>query len=35
MDVAGNLHEPKVTTETLPVIRQTLQIFGTRPETSN
>ncbi|MHC4295725.1 MAG: hypothetical protein ACYS7Y_00340, partial [Planctomycetota bacterium] len=35
MDVAGNLHEPKVTTETLPVIRQTLQIFGTRPATSN
>ncbi len=35
MDVAGNLHEPKVTTETLPVIRQTLGVFGTRPATSN
>lgn len=31
IDVSGNIHEPKVTTETLPVIRETLQIFGTKP----
>jgi len=35
--VSGNIHEPKVTTETLPVIGETLQIFGAKPKpaTSN
>lgn len=33
--VTGNIHEPKVTTETLPVIGETLQIFGTKPPASN
>ena len=32
--VSGNIHEPKVTTETLPVIEDTLQIFGTKPPAS-
>ena len=30
--VTGNIHEPKVTTETLPVIGETLQIFGSKPK---
>jgi hypothetical protein len=35
IDVAGDLHEPQITTETLPVIRETLQVLGTRPASSN
>jgi hypothetical protein len=35
IDIAGDLHEPKITTETLPVIRETLQVLGTRPTKSN
>jgi hypothetical protein len=35
IDVAGNLHEPKITTETLPVIRETLQVLGAGPAKSN
>ena len=35
IEVAGDVHEPKITTETLPVIRETLQVLGTRPATSN
>jgi len=35
MDVTGDLYDPKVTTKTLPLIEQTLQIFGTKPETQN
>jgi len=35
--VSGNIHEPKVTTKTLPVIGETLHIFGAKPKpaTSN
>ena len=33
--VSGNVHETKVTTETLPVIRDTLQVFGSKPPASN
>jgi len=35
MDVTGDLYDPQVTTKTLPVIEQTLQIFGTKPDTQN
>ncbi len=35
MDVTGDLHDPKVTTKTLPVIDGTLQILGTKPAASN
>ncbi|UCE47400.1 MAG: hypothetical protein JSW47_17595, partial [Phycisphaerales bacterium] len=35
IDVSGNIHDPKVTTETLPVIRETLQVFGSKPAMSN
>jgi hypothetical protein len=35
MDVTGDLYDPKVTTKTLPVIEQTLQIFGTKPDAQN
>ena len=35
IDVAGDLHEPKITTETLPVIRETLQVLGAGPAKSN
>jgi hypothetical protein len=35
IDVAGDLHEPKITTETLPVIRDTLQILGTPASKTN
>ena len=35
MDVTGNLHDLKITTETLPVIGRTLEIFGTKPATTN
>lgn len=31
MQVSGNFHDPQVTTETLPVIKETLEILGTRP----
>jgi len=31
MRVSGNFHDPQVTTETLPVIKETLGILGTRP----
>jgi hypothetical protein len=34
IDVAGNLHEPKITTETLPVIRETLRVLGAGPARS-
>jgi len=33
MEVGGNLYDPKVTTRTLPVIKGTLEIFGTKPRT--
>jgi hypothetical protein len=35
MDVTGDLYDPKITTKTLPVIDQTLQIFGSKPDTQN
>jgi len=35
MDVTGDLYDPKVTTKTLPLIEQTLQIFGSKPEKQN
>jgi hypothetical protein len=35
MDVTGDLYDPKITTKTMPVIEQTLQIFGTIPDTRN
>jgi hypothetical protein len=35
MDVTGDLYDPKITTKTMPVIEQTLQIFGTIPGTRN
>jgi hypothetical protein len=31
MDVTGDLYDPKVTTKTLPLIEQTLNIFGSKP----
>jgi hypothetical protein len=31
MEVKGNAHDPVVTTRTLPVIKDTLEILGTRP----
>jgi len=34
IDVAGDLNEPKITTETLPVIRETLQVLGAGPAKS-
>ena len=33
MDVTGDFYDPKVTTKTLPVIEETLQILGTKPAT--
>jgi hypothetical protein len=33
MYVTGDLYDPKVTTKTLPLLEQTLQIFGTKPDT--
>ncbi len=33
IEVTGNFHDPKVTTKTLPVIGETLQILGTKPAT--
>jgi len=35
MSVSGDLYDPKVKTETLPVIEGTLQILGARPATRN
>lgn len=35
IDVAGDLHEPKITTETLPVIRDITQILGTPASKTN
>jgi len=35
IDVSGNIHDPKVTTETLPVIGETLRVFGSKPSESN
>jgi len=32
MEVTGNVHDPVVTTKTLPVIEDTLEILGARPE---
>ena len=32
MDVSGDLYDPKVTTKTLPLIEQTLNLFGTKPD---
>ena len=32
MDVSGDIYDPKVTTKTLPLIEQTLNIFGTKPD---
>jgi len=31
MDVSGDIYDPKVTTKTLPLIEQTLNIFGSKP----
>lgn len=31
MDVAGDLYDPQITTRTLPVIRKTMEILGTKP----
>ncbi len=33
MDVTGDFYDPKVTTKTLPLIEETLQILGTKPDT--
>jgi hypothetical protein len=33
MEVIGDFYDPKVTTKTLPVIGETLQILGTKPNT--
>jgi hypothetical protein len=35
MDVTGDLYDLKVKTKTLPVLEQTLRIFGSKPETQN
>ncbi len=35
MEIAGNFHDPEITTKTLPVIEETLQILGTKPATSD
>ncbi len=35
MDVAGSLYDPKITTKTLPVIEETLQILGAKPTAPN
>ena len=35
MDVTGNFYDPKITTKSLPLIEQTLQIFGSKPDTQN
>jgi hypothetical protein len=35
MDVTGDLYDLKVTTKTLPLLEQTLKIFGSKPETQN
>jgi len=32
MDVTGNFNDPKVTTKTLPLLEQTLNIFGSKPD---
>jgi len=32
MDVTGDFYDPKVTTKTLPLIEQTLNIFGSKPD---
>jgi len=32
MDVTGDIYDPKVTTKTLPLIEQTLNIFGTKQD---
>jgi hypothetical protein len=31
MDISGNIYDPQVTTTTLPVIKKTLEILGTKP----
>ncbi len=31
MDITGNVYDPQVTTTTLPVIKETLEILGTKP----
>ena len=35
IEVVGDLHDPKITTETLPVIGDTLQVLGARPYKTN
>ncbi|UCC97654.1 MAG: AsmA-like C-terminal domain-containing protein [Phycisphaerales bacterium] len=35
MNVTGSFHDPKVTTQTLPVIGGTLQVLGAKPADSN
>jgi hypothetical protein len=35
IDVSGNIQDPEITTETLPVIRETLQVFGSKTPESN
>jgi hypothetical protein len=32
MDVSGDIYDPRVTTKTLPLIEQTLNIFGAKPD---
>ena len=32
MDVSGDIYDPRVTTKTLPLIEQTLNIFGSKPD---
>jgi len=32
MDVTGDFYDPKVTTKTLPLLEQTLNIFGSKPD---
>jgi hypothetical protein len=35
MEIDGNFHDPEITTRTLPVLEETLQILGTKPDTSD
>jgi hypothetical protein len=35
MDVTGDLYDPKIKTKTLPLLEQTLQIFGRKSDTQN
>ena len=35
VDVTGDLYDPQVTTKTLPVIRDALEVFGAKPVNSD